>query len=82
MQNENLEVREFLNGTDATIDYETIHEPSESIEIADDVDVIVVGGGTAGVPAAIAAARQGASVILLEANSFLGGSATASKVHI
>jgi len=78
----NLEVKEFLSGTNAMIDYETIREPTASIEIADDVDVIVVGGGTAGVPAAIAAARQGANVLLLEANSFLGGSATASKVHI
>ena len=82
MQSENLEVKEFLNGTNAMIDYEKISESSADIEIVEDVDVIVVGGGTAGVPAAIAAARQGANVILLEANSFLGGSATASKVHI
>lgn len=82
MHNKNLEVKEFPGGTNAMVDYETIREPAASIEIADDVDVIVVGGGTAGVPAAIAAGRQGASVVLLEANSFLGGSATASKVHI
>ncbi len=82
MQPENLEVKEFLSGTNAMVDYETIREPAANTEIADDVDVIVVGGGTAGVPAAIAAARHGANVVLLEANSFLGGSATASKVHI
>jgi 2-polyprenyl-6-methoxyphenol hydroxylase-like FAD-dependent oxidoreductase len=37
-------------------------------------DVLVAGGGTAGVVAALAAARNGAKTILIERNSFLGGS--------
>lgn len=36
-------------------------------------DLIVVGGGTAGLPAAIFAARRGAKVLLLDAASVLGG---------
>ena len=36
-------------------------------------DVAVIGGGTAGVAAAIAAARNGASVLLVERNGHLGG---------
>ena len=36
-------------------------------------DVIVVGGGTAGLPTAIFAARRGARVLLVEASSRLGG---------
>lgn len=36
-------------------------------------DVLVAGGGTAGVVAALAAARNGAKTILLERNGFLGG---------
>lgn len=36
-------------------------------------DVIVAGGGTAGVLAAVAAARRGAQVALIECNALLGG---------
>lgn len=39
-------------------------------------DVVVVGGGTGGAPAAISAARNGAKVLLIEKNGFLGGLAT------
>jgi hypothetical protein len=40
-------------------------------------DVVVVGSGSAGSTAAIAAARRGASVILVEKDAFLGGTSTA-----
>ena len=43
-------------------------------------DVIVVGGGPAGMCAAIAAARQGVSVILVEQGGFCGGMATRGMV--
>ncbi len=43
-------------------------------------DVIVVGGGTAGACAAIAAARQGARTLCLEQFGFLGGSQTGALV--
>lgn len=42
-----------------------------------DIDVVVVGSGSAGSAAAIGAARRGASVLLLERNGFLGGTSTA-----
>jgi hypothetical protein len=41
------------------------------------VDVVVVGGGSAGMVAALASARNGASTILLERGGFLGGISTA-----
>lgn len=39
-------------------------------------DIAVIGGGPGGIPAAIAAARRGLRVILVERNAFLGGAAT------
>ena len=45
-----------------------------------DTDVVVLGGGSAGVSAAVAAARKGLKVILIERNSFLGGKATAAEL--
>lgn len=44
-------------------------------------DVAVVGGGTAGVFAAIAAARSGARTVLIEKNSTLGGTMTVANVN-
>ena len=46
-------------------------------------DVLVAGGGAAGVPCAIAAARTGASVILCQDRSVLGGNASSEvRMHI
>ena len=44
------------------------------------VDVLVVGGGPAGIAAAIASARNGAKTILIERCGFVGGMATAALV--
>jgi hypothetical protein len=43
-------------------------------------DVLVVGGGPSGAIAAVAAARTGARTLLIEKNSFFGGTATAAMV--
>ena len=55
---------------------------SEEIEIYGEYDVVVAGGGMAGVGAAIAASRGGAKTILIENTSMLGGLATAGLVNI
>lgn len=55
----------------------THHEPAQSLPVVEEIDVLVAGGGPAGVAAAIAAARQGASVRLIEQNGCLGGIWTA-----
>lgn len=50
-----------------------VEEPSRKIPLVASADVVIVGGGPAGVAAAVSAARQGASVLLLERFGFLGG---------
>lgn len=59
-----------------------IVEEKRNIEVAGEADVIVVGGGLAGVAAAVAAARNGASVTLLEKSCVLGGLATLGHVCV
>jgi len=54
--------------------------PSREAVVAGDVDVLVVGGGPAGLGAAIGAADAGARVVLAERYGFLGGNATAALV--
>jgi flavin-dependent dehydrogenase len=54
----------------------TIVEPQKEIPVFADVDVIVVGGGPAGIGAALAAARNGATTILVEQFGSLGGMQT------
>jgi len=52
------------------------------LEVRHHADVLVVGGGPAGVAAALAAARQGCSVRMVEAHSCLGGLGTAGMVPV
>lgn len=58
----------------------SIVQPQREIPVIADVDVCVIGGGPGGLPAAIAAARQGASTLLVEMQGFLGGMATAGQI--
>ena len=51
----------------------TLQEPARRIPIVDSFDVLVLGGGIAGVAAAIAAARNSARVCLIERYCALGG---------
>ncbi|MBN1903213.1 FAD-dependent oxidoreductase [Candidatus Sumerlaeota bacterium] len=55
-------------------------EKQKSLPVIWDGEILVVGGGTAGAPAAIAAARSGKKTLLVEQLAFLGGTASAALV--
>lgn len=58
----------------------TLLEPARQLPVLGEYDVVVVGGGPAGLAAAASAARRGANTLLVEAYGFLGGMGTAGGV--
>jgi hypothetical protein len=54
----------------------TITEPARAIPVRGEYDVLVAGGGPAGLIAALAAAEEGLRVGLIDARSFVGGNMT------
>ena len=60
----------------------SLTEPARDVRVAAQADVVVVGGGPAGMAAAFAAARNGASTILLERYNHLGGLASGGMVLV
>jgi len=57
-----------------------IEEKPRSTPVKAETEVLVIGGGSAGVSAAVAAARNGADVILVERLGYLGGLATGGLI--
>ncbi len=65
--------------SDATPD-RFLTEPARQTRVFGEFDVVVLGGGPAGIAAAAAAARAGQTVLLIERYGFLGGMGTAAGV--
>lgn len=57
-------------------------EPARELSVIGTPDVLVVGAGSAGVAAAVAAARRGADTMLIEASGHLGGLATVGLINL
>ena len=55
-----------------------VHEPERNTPVLAEHEVVVLGGGPAGIAAAAAAGRAGRSTILVERYGFLGGAGTAA----
>lgn len=71
------DVKELLRGlrpTDSNL--QSIKIPASNVPVIAAYDVVVVGGGTSGAPAAIAAARMGLKVLVVEYQEGLGGVGT------
>ena len=65
-----------------TMDQSFIADSAGRAPVVADADVLVVGGGPAGTAAAIAAARNGAKVTLVERYPYLGGLASGGMVLV
>jgi 2-polyprenyl-6-methoxyphenol hydroxylase-like FAD-dependent oxidoreductase len=57
-----------------------VEEAARRTPVRHETEVLVVGGGSAGVAAAVAAARSGARVLLAERHGYLGGLATGGLI--
>ncbi len=64
----------------AAATHATVAVPTDRAPVLDAVDVLVMGGGTAGASAGIAAARQGARTLVCEYQSALGGVGTVGMI--
>ena len=57
-----------------------VDEPARTTPVLGEYDVVVLGGGPAGIAASVAAARRGMRTLLVEHYGFLGGMGTAAGV--
>ncbi len=76
------EVKETLTGVRPVQEAESLRQGERGLPIMGEYDVVVIGGGTAGAPAGIAAARHGAKTLVVEYLHDLGGVGTAGAISI
>ena len=82
MQKTLLGASAFAGLSVASTSHAKVENPKKSLEpeVTNEVDILVVGSGSAGTTAAIQAGRAGAKTLLMERNSQLGGTTTTGGV--
>ena len=58
----------------------TVHEPAREIPVIAETEVLVIGGGCAGLGAGVAAGREGADTLVLERYGYVGGASAGGLV--
>ncbi len=74
------DVAEFLTGVRPVQERPTVPQDARAVPVLARCDVLVIGGGTAGAPAGIAAARRGAKTLVVEFLHGLGGVSTTGAI--
>ncbi|OHB85136.1 MAG: hypothetical protein A2V98_07880, partial [Planctomycetes bacterium RBG_16_64_12] len=74
------DVGEFLTGVRPIQELPTVPQDARALPVFGRYDVVVIGGGTGGAPAGIAAARQGAKTLVVEYLHGLGGVGTIGAI--
>ena len=74
------DVREVLTGVRPTQELPVVDSPARGLPVLGRYDVVVIGGGTGGAPAAIGAGRKGAKTLCVEFLHDLGGVSTAGLI--
>jgi hypothetical protein len=75
-----MDTREVLDGPRPFLAWERLPAGARQLPVLGRWDVVVVGGGVSGAPAAIGAARQGVSTLLIEVHYALGGVGTLGAI--
>ena len=74
------DVGEMLGGVRPGQELPTVSQQARALPVLGEYDVVVIGGGTAGAPAGIGAARQGAKTLVVEYLHGLGGVGTTGAI--
>ena len=69
-----------IENKESNMTMKTIIEPSRTLPVVAEPEVLVAGAGPAGIGAALAAARAGAKTMLLEKTNAIGGMATSGMM--
>ncbi|PID92600.1 MAG: hypothetical protein CSA96_02320 [Bacteroidetes bacterium] len=80
LQAENGDVGEFLEGLRPSLNLGTVPSEETALPVLGTYDVLILGGGTAGAPAAVGASQKGAKTLVIDYLHGLGGMGTLGMI--